>query len=42
MKDQNSVILNWKGNHEQPLVSILCDAFNHEKFIRETLEGFLN
>lgn len=42
MKDQNSIILNWKGNQEQPLVSILCDAFNHEKFIRETLEGFLN
>lgn len=42
MKDQNSVILNWIGNPEQPLVSILCDTYNHENFIRDTLQGFLN
>lgn len=42
MKDQNSIILNWEGNPEQPLVSILCDAFNHENFIREAIQGFLS
>lgn len=42
MKDQNSIILNWEDNIEQPLVSILCDAYNHEKFIKEALDGFLN
>ena len=24
-----------------PLVSIICTAFNHEKFIRECLDGFI-
>ncbi|WP_343697526.1 glycosyltransferase [Flavobacterium sp.] len=42
MRNQSDIILNWKGNLDQPVVSILCDAYNHEKFIVETLEGFLN
>lgn len=42
MRDQNSIILNWTGDVQKPIVSILCDTFNHEKFITETLEGFLN
>ncbi|WP_291153045.1 glycosyltransferase [Flavobacterium sp. UBA7680] len=42
MRDQNSIILNWTGDIQKPIVSILCDTFNHEKFITETLEGFLN
>ena len=28
-------------NHNQPLVSICCITYNHEKYIRNTLEGFL-
>lgn len=42
MKDQSSIILNWEGDLQQPLVSILCDTYNHEGFIKETLEGFSN
>jgi glycosyltransferase involved in cell wall biosynthesis len=42
MRDQKSIVLNWEGNPEQPLVSILCDTYNHENFIRETLLGFLS
>ncbi len=42
MRDQNSIILNWTGDIQKPIVSILCDTFNHEKFITETLEGFLS
>lgn len=42
MRNQSDIILNWKGNFDQPVVSILCDAYNHEKFIVETLEGFLS
>lgn len=41
MRDQNSIILNWTGDIQKPVVSILCDTFNHEGFIKETLEGFL-
>ncbi|MDR6761454.1 glycosyltransferase involved in cell wall biosynthesis [Flavobacterium sp. 2755] len=42
MRDQNSIILNWTGDIQKPIVSILCDTFNHEKFITETLKGFLS
>jgi len=41
MRDQNTIISNWINNDTKPFVSILCDTFNHEGFIRETLEGFL-
>ncbi|SHG18766.1 glycosyltransferase family 2 protein [Flavobacterium defluvii] len=40
MRNQSDIILNWEGNL-QPVVSILCDAYNHERFITEALEGFL-
>lgn len=42
MRDQYNIVLNWEGNLEQPLVSVLCATFNHEDFIREALVGFLN
>lgn len=42
MKDQNSIISNWENNETHPLVSIICTTFNHENFIKETLEGFLS
>src|SRR6186713_582005 len=42
MRDQYSIMSKWVGNSEQPLVSILCDTYNHENFIKETLQGFLN
>lgn len=42
MRDQNSIISSWINNETQPLVSIICTTFNHENFIRESLEGFLS
>lgn len=30
-----------KNNNESIIVSIRCTAYNHEKYIRETLEGFI-
>nr|WP_315252787.1 glycosyltransferase [uncultured Flavobacterium sp.] len=42
MRDQYSIMAKWVGNSEQPMVSILCDTYNHENFIKETLQGFLN
>ena len=28
--------------HNQPLVSIVCDTYNHAPYIRRTLDGFLS
>ena len=28
--------------NEQPLVSIVCDVYNHEPYLTDCLEGFLN
>lgn len=39
---QENVISSWKTDFEFPLVSILCDVFNHENFLKETLDGFLS
>lgn len=41
MRDTDPIIINWKEEGQKPFVSILCDTYNHEKYIRETLEGFL-
>jgi glycosyltransferase involved in cell wall biosynthesis len=40
--NQKKVMEHWKGNIENPLLSILCDTFNHENYIVEALEGFLS
>lgn len=41
IRSQSEIISQWKGAVDQPLVSIICDAFNHEKFISDAIEGFL-
>jgi glycosyltransferase involved in cell wall biosynthesis len=40
--NQKCIIEDWEGNVNEPLVSILCDTFNHENYIREALDGFLS
>lgn len=42
LRTQEQIIEKWKGEHDKPLVSICCLAYNHEKFIEDALEGFLN
>lgn len=32
----------WNKNITEPLVSIICTAYNHEKYIRQALNGFLS
>ncbi|MCC5797761.1 MAG: glycosyltransferase [Methylophaga sp.] len=32
---------SWKGETDQPVVSICCTTFNHEAYIEDALEGFL-
>ena len=39
---EEAVMQNWPRKENKPLVSIFCITYNHEKFIVEAIEGFLN
>ncbi|WP_411687845.1 glycosyltransferase [Acinetobacter indicus] len=41
LRTQDEIMASWKSNLDQPVVSICCITYNHEKFIEETLHGFL-
>lgn len=41
LRSEEEIIANWKGDIEQPVVSICCIAYNHESYIKDALEGFL-
>jgi len=41
LRTEDDIISNWEGDISTPLLNITCTAFNHGKFIRETLNGFL-
>jgi len=41
LRSEHKIIQAWKGDPEKPIVSILCTAYNHERFIEDALEGFL-
>lgn len=38
---ESEIIVNWQGDIDKPVVSVLCHAFNHEHFIEDTLRGIL-
>lgn len=40
IREEYEVISNWKS-FNNPLVSICCITYNHEKYIRQALYGFL-
>ena len=42
LKKQEEIIANWTGDLSTPIVSIICPAYNHEKYILDAIEGFLN
>lgn len=42
MLQEHEIIASWKRHLDQPLVSICCVTYNHESFINETLDSFLN
>lgn len=37
---QDEIMQNW-NNTKEPLVSIICCTYNHEKYIADTIEGFI-
>ncbi len=41
LRPEHKVMQNWQGSPSLPMVSILCIAYNHEKFIEDAIEGFL-
>lgn len=40
-KSQEEIMKNWVGDINNPLVSIKCTTFDHEKYISDALDGFL-
>ena len=38
---EQEIMENWKGDVEDPVVSICCITYNHENYIEDTLKGFL-
>lgn len=41
LKSQAQIINNWSENYDRPVVSICCITYNHEKYIKESLDSFL-
>jgi glycosyltransferase involved in cell wall biosynthesis len=42
LKNQKEIMLNWKGDISEPLVTIQCLAYNHQNYIKDAIEGFLS
>lgn len=42
LRTEEEIISNWKGDNKEPTVSICSITYNHQEYIEETLEGFLN
>lgn len=41
-KSEQDIMLRWKEDVQKPVVSICCMTYNHEAFIQEAIESFLN
>lgn len=40
-KSEAQIMAHWQERDKTPLVSIVCITFNHERYIRDALNGFL-
>ena len=40
-KTEKEIMKNWQGDISNPVVSICCITYNHEKYIEETIDSFL-
>lgn len=38
---EEEIVAEWDEDQERPLVSVLCDTYQHVNFIRDALNGFL-
>lgn len=41
LRTQEEIISSWNTDFTEPEVSVCCITYNHEKYIQETLNGFL-
>jgi glycosyltransferase involved in cell wall biosynthesis len=41
LRTEVEIIKDWIGSLDKPLVTVLCTSYNHEKYIEQTIEGFL-
>jgi len=41
LRPEHEITKEWKNNPCQPLVSISCITYNHERYIEDALQGFL-
>jgi len=41
LPSENEIMRNWRDDAPNPLVSISCITYNHERFIEKALQGFL-
>lgn len=41
-KTQDEIMASWDASWVEPVVSVCCTAFNHEKFVGEALDSILN
>ena len=40
-QSEQQIMASWDQADQTPLVSVICTAYNHKKYIRDTLNGFL-
>lgn len=40
-KTESEIIKNWQGDHAIPVVSVCCITFNHENYISQAIDSFL-
>lgn len=38
---EKEIMKNWQGNISEPVVSVCCITYNHEKYIEEAIDSFL-
>ena len=41
LRTEEEIINSWQGDSAKPIVSISCVTYNHEKYIRDAIEGFI-
>ncbi|MEA3259792.1 MAG: glycosyltransferase [Pseudomonadota bacterium] len=40
-RSEAEVMSGWEGELDSPLVSVVCHTYNHERFVKDALNGFL-
>ena len=39
--DMEKITAKWNKDYDKPIVTVVCNTYNHEKYVRRALEGFL-